>query len=382
MTRNETSPRRRSLFVLAAALACLASGAAAQQKFPGSDKSGAPQVRPGPDEGTSPCIIDPSQIRDMRIDRDVLRVVQTNPLHFTHGAQGGDPRTDFPARRVLRSVEVQKNTETDTATWEQNYRAIGCGFYLHESKRRENIGRELFLAEGTELEGRHGLSLFKKSTAKGHSVTSDWRQTTDLRVFGTPAPLALGSRWGYRQTVKDSNGEVTIYSWECKVTEQHAAAEFLAQLRGNGFVEICNSESSDGSGRTPVASSIKFVVFPEDDRVPFLVTGCKLEWRAASEFHSGLSGQAIVERCTGQQPTRGWLSDLKIPIDPRCKLEIRDAAEFNRSLSGKAYASPCAGTVRFSELPLQAWFVDTIDPAGFRSDPRTRKLLTEIQLSQ
>jgi hypothetical protein len=80
-----------------------------------------------------------------------------------------------------------------------------------------------------------------------------------------------------------------------------------------------------------------------------------------------------------------WFPEQHFSFDPeKCRLELRGAAEFNRNLHGDAYATRCtassSNSVYFPELE-RSFTVDTID-GSFRSDPKERKLLLEVELAQ
>ena len=338
---------------------------------------------PAQSESGQPCVIDAAAIQDPRINRDVLRVMQTNPYYARSSPQ-----------RIARYVEVWKD-KSRTSTWDHRYRTVGCGFYVEDRTftYRTMDGRYNSVDVSTALVGPGG-DLFSESkdttrSAYGRLKTEikmDWRQMTSLQVIGSRTPVTLGNRYGTRSATMTKFGHGYSSSYECQVTEQRAAAEFHPRLTGKAFLETCKYESYDASDRSRSVSTSTSVSFPDVDKAPSFDPGkCRLEWRSASEFNPRWPGDAFLTRCTSGQSSSVWFPDQHFSFDPeKCRLELRGASEFNRNLHGEAFATRCAGSssnsVYFPELE-RSFSVDTID-GSFRSDPKERKLLLEVELAQ
>jgi hypothetical protein len=294
-------------------------------------------------------------------------------------------------RRIARTVEVTKGRD-DASVEENKYRSLGCGFYIKDTNRKYEgaNGGYSNVSVKTASMGPGGELFFEsKETARsmyGRATTeirTAWAQMTTLEVFGSEKPVAVGNRYG-RRAVTTTKERVSSSSNECHVTGQRPASEFHPRLTGNAFITKCKSEYSDEKDHTRTASSSLSVSFPDSPAVPgFNPSTCRLQWRAASEFHPRAAGDAFVVRCKSGETPWVYLLDQKVVFNPdECRLEVRAATEFHPSLQGAAYAVRCResslNSVYFPHLE-ESFFVDSID-GTFKSDPQERKLLTEIEL--
>jgi hypothetical protein len=317
----------------------LAQAALAQTRSAGNDEVRDPEVQlPPPSVAGEPCLVTPAVAEDTRLNRDVLRVIQTNPYH----ARNSTPQ----AQRFVFAVA----SSTFTASIEEKYTPAGCGFFLYERLYTFNNtdGKYSQIQNGIALTGFGGELLFfegKMNTreAYGRRVEKKgWHQVTSLEVSGDISPVAVGNRYTIRLKRNFSNGFNQFFSGagyitsnRCEVTEQRAATDFNPRLNGNAFVTVCQNEKSKGSKRD--VSTVKSVSFPEiDQRFSFDPEKCRLEWRSAADFNRSLHGDAFAMRCTGADLNQVFLPELGW------------------------------------------WFpVDSID-GTFKSDPKARRLLSEV----
>lgn len=326
-----------SLVSLAAIL--LTEAAIAQTAPKVDDKIRDPEMQaPAQPTIAQPCAIDAAALRDPRINRDVLRVMQTNP-YFAHVSHEPD----------LRYVVKVWPGKLNTLSEEFISRALGCGFYLQETNKTyrgvDGSFNNVFVSTaltgpGGRLfsEGK-GTSIFLNGLPN-RSLGTNWSQMKSLEATGSNTPIAVGNRYGTRHTTSEKSGAGNSVSQQCEVTERRPASEFNPRLTGDAFKTTCQIESVSTKDHKRTVSTSTFVTVA-DLKFVFYPNICRLEWHSATEFNRNLHGDAYVTRCV--------------------------ASALNR--------------VFFPELAL-SFVVDTIDPAGFTSDPTERKLLFEVDLAR
>jgi hypothetical protein len=277
-------------------------------------------------------------LRDPRINRDVLRVMQTNP-YFMHVSHEPD----------LTYVVKVWTGKLNTLSEESRSRALGCGFYLQETSKTfrgvDGSFNNVFVSTaltgpGGRLfsEGK-GTSIFLNGSPN-RSLGTNWSRMTSLEATGNNTPIAVGNRYGTRYTKSEKSGAGNSVSQQCEVTERKAASEFNPRLTGNAFKTTCQIESISMKDRKRTVTTSTFMAF----------------------------------------------ADVEFVLCPDiCRLELHSAADFNGDLRGDAYVTRCVASaldrVFFRELS-RSFVVDTIDPAGFTSDPTERKLLVTVDLGR
>jgi len=314
--------------------ALLTQAAVAQTGTADRDEIRDPEIMlPAQQESGRPCVIDAAAVQDPRVNRDVLRVMQTNPYFASSSPQ-----------RIARYVTVEKSR---SSTWsvEYRYRPVGCGFYVEDRTYtyRSSDGGYVSVDVGTAMNGPGG-ELFSeskdttRSRYSGLKIKTDWSQLTSLQAFGNRTPIAVGNRYGTSEEKTDKFGYGHTYSLECQITERRSASEFHPRLTGNAFIETCKTDWFWKRDRKREVSTSTSVTFPDADRVPgFDPNKCRLEWRSASEFHPRWTGDAFVTRCISGESSSVLFPDRGFSFDPdKCRLELRGASEFNRNLHGEA----------------------------------------------
>lgn len=289
-------------------------------------------LSPSPPQVGQPCVVDASALQDRRINREVLRVMQTDPYFVPE------------KRNRIARVVYTYTLGGDFWMVDKKIKNLGCGFYIVDdlTTAKERDGATVKLATIT-FKGPTGETLFSETTityfsagGRVRKVVPRWTQMVRLQVIGIKTPFVVGKRYGYSETTKSEYGGYD-FSYECRTTQQWPASTFNIRLSGDAFVETCKVSLS---GAKPDISTRKSVSFPSTPNAPnFDPDKCRLEWRAASEFHPRLAGDAFVAHCaSGQSSSVSFSAIPGLSFDPdNCRLELRAASEFNSALHDVAY---------------------------------------------
>ena len=323
-----------------------------------------------------PCTIRDDVRTDPRLDPDVLRVLQTEPYFAFR-------RTVRPVSYVLRK-ELKGRSEIE----EIEEKDVGCGLSLRTSRRTlagEPDGARtetVSLHSGLKLEMIAEASPFEevRYINAGQTKTS-LRRLKSIDVNGYHDGLAAGDKYTFGYAWDWDGSSITDH-FRCEVQARVPASTFHPALTGHAITRSCRRGLPVEGESRPIRLESKTILTDYDFEG---LGSCRFDVRPASEFYSGLGGNALVSDCAnGRRVAMLEMQPLKWWFPEQCKLQVRPAADFNRDLKGEAFSMSCFvaiawGSTWFPELG--AWLeVDPVDGVG--ASPVYRKWLVRAAPQQ